>query len=52
MKQPKKFTRSQKEEITKKRKDIDVNDYLLVSETNDCFVINEKGTKNILTIDR
>lgn len=52
MKQPKKLIRRIKEHIGKHRPDLDIDNYMLAEETSSHYVIQEKGTKNLITISK
>jgi hypothetical protein len=52
MKQPKKIIRRIREEIEKVRPDLDLTYYMLADEQKDFYVIQKKGTKDLITIPR
>ena len=53
MKQPKKLKREHKIEISKKRPDINLSKYRLVSETSEEFVLTDSETNTeIIVIER
>lgn len=52
MKQPKKITRRIREEIEQVCPDLDIMNYMLQEEKKDCYIIQKKGTKDLIVIPR
>lgn len=52
MKQPKKITRAVREEILKRKPKLDVSEYLLVSDIGPEFILQNKITKSIISIQK
>lgn len=54
MKQPKKLTRSLKEQLT--NKGLDANEYVIIDETNDQYIVQKKDKlkteEDIIEIDK